>query len=482
MTASSVYPDTAVSGPDMADTRDAPADELCRALNAAIPAADNPDATASTLSGPAGDAPGAQDGPGASGSPDLLAVVSPASVHGLNPLVGAAHPLLELGDLLRRAATPQPLEPLREQLAGMMREFVRRAAGTDAEILAAARYCLCTFLDEVIASTPWGGNGAWSSRSLLVTFHSEASGGERFFTILHRLSQNPQASIDALELLYIILALGLEGRYRVIPGGGAELSHLRERLRQLIRNTRGPVNSALSPHWRGETDRRRPARKLRVAWWVLAASVCCLGTAYTLCDARLRERAAPVRQALERVHVADPFAMPALAMRPPASPMPAPASPPAAVAPMATVTRELKQTLAPEIARHAVTLDATADRAILTLDSDGLFASGSSWVSPAYVPLIQRIGQALRGVKGHVIVIGHTDNVRPAPGAPGNDVLSLRRAGHVVDLLTDETGDRDRFEVQGRGDSEPLASNDTEAGRARNRRVVIIVLAPGAPR
>ena len=54
---------------------------------------------------------------------------------------------------------------------------MREHRGLPNEQVIAGRYVLCTFLDESASSTPWGGSGAWGSRSLLVQFHDEAFGG-----------------------------------------------------------------------------------------------------------------------------------------------------------------------------------------------------------------------------------------------------------------------------------------------------------------
>ncbi|ANN76683.1 type IVB secretion system protein IcmH/DotU [Bordetella flabilis] len=409
----------------------------------------------------------------------VLAVFRPS--HGLNPLVQAAHPLLEVGSLLRhvQAQPPMDLEALRMQLAGMVRDFVAACPSIDTETVAAARYCLCTFVDEAIGATAWGGQ-AWSTRSLLVLFHGETSGGERVFTILHKLSQNPAANIDALELLYVILALGMEGRYRLTAGGGAALVQVRERLHALIRATRGRTDAVLSPHARGEAARRGRARSAASTAWLLFGVVCMCAMLYTVLDARLRRQARPVALAREAVHVLRPAA---IAPAPPqapaiAGPVHAPAVP--SLPAPSTFAPQLRDLLAADIAAHRLSVGLSADRAILTLHTDGIFASGSARVRPSYVALIRRIGAALRDVPGQVIVVGHTDNQPPAPGTPSNWALSLARATHVVDLLREETAQPGRFLAQGRADADPVAPNDTPAGQARNRRVVITVLAPGA--
>ncbi|KVR05434.1 type IV secretion protein DotU [Burkholderia ubonensis] len=397
-----------------------------------------------------------RDDPGSGAFDEPLPFTGAGSV---NPLVRAAYPLLELAAVLRQSRIPLPLEELRARLVVMVDAFVERCADVNVETLAAARYGLCTFLDEVIAATQWGGGGAWSSRSLLVTFHGEAAGGERFFTILHRLSQDSTGNLDALELFYLILALGMEGRYRLVEGGDAELVRLRERLRQLIRSTRGGDERTLSPNWKGRGDRRPPPWYVRPLWWVTAGLASVPLLLFAALDYRLRMQALPVMSALQQVHVSQRSV----------SPEPAPRYAP-----------KLATLLAPEIARRLLRIDEMADRAVITLNSDGLFASGSARVLPAQVSVIRRIGEVLRDIPGRVIVVGHTDNQPPSSGRPSNWQLSLDRAGSVVQLLRDEAGGLERFLAQGRGESEPVAPNDSAGDRARNRRVVITVLVPGA--
>src|SRR3954465_9840120 len=182
-------------------------------------------------------APGAR-----AAAPPVMTVEStqPAHVSGLNPLVAAANPLLDLVPQLR--ATLQHPDPmgLRDALVRDLKAFEgrARAAGVSPEAIIGARYALCTMLDEVAASTPWG-SGVWAKQSLLVLFHNETWGGEKFFMLLSKLAQQPAQNRDLLELLYACLALGFEGRYRVIDNGRAQLEQLRERLAEILRTQRG---------------------------------------------------------------------------------------------------------------------------------------------------------------------------------------------------------------------------------------------------
>ncbi|SIT35785.1 Outer membrane protein containing ImpK/VasF, OmpA/MotB domain [Paraburkholderia piptadeniae] len=383
---------------------------------------------------------------------------------GLNPLLRAANPLLELAVPLRQLPTHPNVEELRTQLIQMMRTFETqgRASGIDDEKLGASRYCLCTFLDESIASTPWGA-GMWASRSLLVTFHNEASGGERFFLILQRLAQNPAANVDVLELIYVILGLGFEGRYRLIDGGRTQLDTIRERLETMIRSQRGAAERDLSVHWLPIKAERKPLLQL-VPLWVAAAVACVLLVGvHLVLSLRLNDESDRVFAALHGVRVAPP---PLAAAK---------AAPPPALAP------KLSQFLAPEIAQGLVRVAEKPDRTIVEINGDGLFASGSAELTSSYLPLIQRIGDALKDVPGNVVVAGHTDNQRLLSARfPSNWHLSQARADVVKDMLAARAGSPGRFTAEGRGDTEPIAPNDTPANRAKNRRVDITILAPGA--
>ena len=386
---------------------------------------------------------------------------------GLNPLVRAANALLELALPLRQRAAIADIEGLRAELARMVRTFEQdaRASGIDTEKLAAARYCLCTCIDEAISGTPWG-SGVWASRSLLVTFHNEASGGERFFLILQRLAQDPARNVDVLELLYVILSLGFEGRYRLIDGGRSQLESVRERLERIIRNQRGAFETELSVHWRPAERARKPLGQRMPPWVCAALAAVVVVATHIVLATSLNRTSDPVFDALNRIRVNERPA--------PQASVIAPAAMPAAAAILSTF-------LAPEIRQGLVSVRETADRSIITITGDNLFASGSATLDPAYDALIGRIGEALKSVPGKVVVTGHTDDQRLLSARfPSNWHLSQARAESVRAMLASLTGAPARFSAEGRGDAEPLASNETPAGRAKNRRVEITLLAPGA--
>lgn len=383
---------------------------------------------------------------------------------GLNPLVRAANPLLALVVPLRTMHSHPNLEDLRAQLTNAIKSFESesRAAQIDTDSIAAARYCLCTFLDETISSTPWGGNNVWSSRSLLVQFHNEAFGGEKFFLIMQKLAQNPKANLYVLELMYLCLAMGMEGRYRVVENGRSQLESLRERLQGMIQKERGNYEANLSLRWQGTSAQSKSLIRV-IPIWVMVVTTLVLLLIWQVTDAFLLNRASDdVFATLGRIKLDK-------VLPPPPAPEPA--------KPINRVARFLEQ----DIREGRVDVRETADRSIVTIHGDGVFGSGSAQVVASFEPLMGRIGEALKTVPGKVLVVGHTDNIRPGFGAryPSNFELSKARAGAVGQMLAARAGPENRYSIEGRGENEPLPGNRnaTPAERAKNRRVDIVVMA-----
>lgn len=104
-----------------------------------------------------------------------------------------------------------------------------------------------------------------------------------------------------------------------------------------------------------------------------------------------------------------------------------------------------------------------------------LFGSDVESLNQQSTEIVERIGQALVGVGiERVRVDGHTD----ASGKETyNQQLSLRRAKSVGKVLTSVGMKEENIQLQGLGSREPVASNDTAAGRTENRRVSIVVSA-----
>ncbi len=385
-------------------------------------------------------------------SPEYSRLSAPES--GLNPLVAAANPLLSVVPQLRVTLHHSNPMALRDSLVRDIKEFEHRAQSEriPSEKIIAARYALCTLLDETAASTPWGGSGMWAKNSLLITFHNEASGGEKFFQLLSKLAENPAANCDLLELMYVCLALGLEGRYRPLENGKAQLDAIRERLAQLIAKQRGEYERDLSPHWRGVPNRRYAALTVIPLWAVAAVlGLLLLGT-FLVFSFLLNSTSDPVFAKIQAIRVG---------VAPPKPVVQAPQP-------------HLSQFLAREIADGLVAVKDEDNRSTITILGDRLFAPASASIAPDYEPLLMRIAEALNSVPGRVLITGHTDN-QPIRSVrfPSNWKLSEERASSVAQLLATKVVPPSRITAEGRADTEPIASNETAGDRARNRRVEV---------
>ncbi|MDY6943388.1 MAG: type IVB secretion system protein IcmH/DotU [Pseudomonadota bacterium] len=194
------------------------------------------------------------------------------SRHGVNPLIDAASVLISVIIQLRdNAAVPDPMQ-LRGQLVDEIKQFeteARRSVDNPA-VISAARYSLCSVIDEMVLKTSWGGSSAWSSQSLLSTFHNETWGGEKFFQILDRLLAEPERNTELLELMFLCLGLGFEGKYGIMDNGRALLDDLEERVFRAIQRNRGDFERELSPHWQGAKIATRTLGR-SVPPWVVAA-------------------------------------------------------------------------------------------------------------------------------------------------------------------------------------------------------------------
>ena len=167
---------------------------------------------------------------------------------GVNPLVNASACLIIEMTRLREGHMEE-LEELRDRLEAEVRSYSAqaRASGITDGQSTAARYLLCTALDEsVTTSRIPGAQAEWSQRSLLSTFHNETWGGERFYQVLERTMQQPAANLYLLELIYILLSLGFEGKYRLEERGPVTVEGLRDSLYRQIRLLRGEASPDLS--------------------------------------------------------------------------------------------------------------------------------------------------------------------------------------------------------------------------------------------
>ena len=138
----------------------------------------------------------------------------------------------------------------------------------------------------------------------------------------------------------------------------------------------------------------------------------------------------------------------------------------------------LRADLSDEIAAGLAEVEKDGDKIIVRLASQGSFTSGSSDLRQAFTPTLTRLGNSLAQYPGSVMVEGHTDNVPVAFSErfKSNWDLSAARAASIADFLLNSTNlEGGNVQIAGFADTRPLDTNDTATGRARNRRIEVIV-------
>ncbi|MDZ7268614.1 MAG: OmpA family protein [candidate division KSB1 bacterium] len=140
-----------------------------------------------------------------------------------------------------------------------------------------------------------------------------------------------------------------------------------------------------------------------------------------------------------------------------------------------------------EIEQKEIQITRLADRLSVRLVDKILFPSGEADLSAAGVQVLQRVGNIIKHAPDQIIrVEGHTDNVpiaaRLQARFPTNWELATARATNVVRFLQESVGIApERLQAVGLSQYHPIDSNDTAAGRSRNRRIEILLLpAPAA--
>jgi len=125
------------------------------------------------------------------------------------------------------------------------------------------------------------------------------------------------------------------------------------------------------------------------------------------------------------------------------------------------------------LASRGIGIENTGSELIVTLPEDITFDTGSAAISPSLQADLEVLAESLgRYPDTTVDIIGHTDNIGEAEF---NQRLSAERADSVYLLFASEGVAEARMRAFGRGESEPIASNLSDEGRAQNRRVEIII-------
>lgn len=255
--------------------------------------------------------------------------------------------------------------------------------------------------------------------------------------------------------MYYCISFGFQGRYNVANNGEVELENIRLQLADKIRRVKGERNAGLSVNWQGETKNNFKIWNTIPIWFTGIFSIFTGAGVFLILLLFLSDHADRAFMRLANLTLPEP---PRLYRE--------------------HVPSRLSEILAEEISKNKVTVSETSTESKVTIQGDGLFESASSRIKEAYIPTLERIGQAINQLSGEIEVVGHTDNLPIRTlRYPSNWELSVDRANTVADILKKQLShDRDIF-IQGKASAKPIADNKTAEGRSLNRRVEIILYA-----
>ncbi|TCR64316.1 type VI secretion system protein TssL, long form [Bosea sp. BK604] len=378
-----------------------------------------------------------------------------------NPLLKAAGPLLLLLGRLRASLSSASATQLIGQVGDSIEAFEHevRATGASAEQARVAKYVLCAAADDIVQNIPGEDRHVWTQYSMLSRFFGERVGGVRFFEELDKAKADPSVNYNLLELMHACLALGFEGIHRTSSGGAANLQMIQRNLFETLRRVKQP-EPELSPRWQGQAIASQ-VQKFKVPVWSVAAiaSLAVLGL-YLVFRMLLGGNAEVSAAQLLSVHPKGELGIVRKVFSaPPPPPPPAPTQ--------AKVCATVQPPIVCQVTPNVI---------LVRLVDITLFEPGQAQVRAEFRPLIERIAAVLNEEGGAIKVVGHTDN-QPIRTArfPSNLQLSQERAKAVGDLLKSKLAKQDRISFEGKGPDVPIAPNTTADGRAKNRRVEILI-------
>lgn len=394
-----------------------------------------------------------------------------------NPLLAAAAPLLMLFGQLRLMPVERQAAPLAEHIAEAVETFDRAIAkaGIGEEDARIAKFALCETADDLVGNLPWPSKDNWLPHSLVAQFFHTQPTGAGFFEALNKILAKPEAHYDLLELMHACLSLGFEGQYRGLAGERNALERVRRDVYDTLRYFRPRADQDISPRWQGMAA-ALPKPRARLPLWAVAAAAATLVTAaFFGLRVLITDEGDATAGELLALNPSTPVTIERASVAAPTEP--AQASPPPPAVPDTAQIDRIRAALAKEIADGGLSVGEKGEFIVVEINNQLLFASGQADLKPQFQPIAADIATALNAESGPINIIGHTDNVKPKKSSTfkSNFDLSVARAKAVQAMMAKQLKDPSRLSADGKGEDEPIADNGTADGRAKNRRVDVMI-------
>jgi type VI secretion system protein ImpK len=219
-----------------------------------------------------------------------------------SPLLNAATALLGILAAIPNLGEPQNIDLFRQHLLNAIKLFRQQGTLLDyhSSVIEKSTFCLCSAFDEAILYTEWGERACWENQSLLSRVFSQRNGGEAFFILLEKASEQPGKLVDFIELQYILLMLGFKGRYRNADKGSLYQikSDIYAKIRYFRSEYRLPVLESSS-----QLTGKQP-KKIFNLWKILLTMVAVIIVGYATTEYWYYNARQPVSQVVNRLTIA----------------------------------------------------------------------------------------------------------------------------------------------------------------------------------
>ncbi|WP_202362017.1 type VI secretion system protein TssL, long form [Mesorhizobium sp. 131-3-5] len=394
-----------------------------------------------------------------------------------NPILSAAAPLLMLFGQLRLIPVERQAAALAEHIADAIETFDHTIAkaGIGEEDARIAKFALCETADDLVGNLPWPNKETWLQHSLVARFFHTRPTGTGFYEALNNLLAKPEAHYDLLELMHACLSLGFEGQYRGLSSERNTLERVRRDVYDTLRYFRPRAAEDISPRWQGMAAAMTRPRGRLPLWAIAAAAATLVTAAFFGLRILITDEGDATAGALLALNPSTPVTIERASVTAPAEPVQA--NPPPPSPPDTTQIDRIRAALAQEIAAGGLNVGTKGDFIVVEISNQLLFASGQADLKAQFQPIAADIATALDAEAGPIKIVGHTDNVKPKKSSTfkSNFDLSVARAKAVQAMIARQLKDPSRLSVDGKGEDEPIADNATADGRAKNRRVDVMI-------
>ena len=167
-----------------------------------------------------------------------------------SPLLFASKEIFKETYRLQHLAQSSDAKGISDIMSHEIEKFSNIAAeqGVSADHILLARYILCTFIDEMLASSAWAKNSDWAGVSLLSRYFQEGYGGDKFFQLLVRFEDQPTEYIYIMELAYVCLSFGYGGKYKKKENSIQDVVAIKENLYRQIKTTKPKKDKFYANH------------------------------------------------------------------------------------------------------------------------------------------------------------------------------------------------------------------------------------------